>query len=108
MVRHLLSFFGWGAFSSPKEGVKFNPLFWGCQTIRKIAMGFFFLPNGNLSSRATFSKTDQVELRYLVLMYQKKVIKRFNAETTLADLLACKKKDLAACLAHGKKVRSKF
>ena len=41
-------------------------------------------------------------------MYQKKVIKRFNAETTLADLLACKKKDLGPCLDHGKKVRSKF
>eukprot|EP00435_Cladocopium_sp_Y103_P032303 s3000_g8.t1 len=44
-----------------------------------------------------------VELRYLVLMYQKKVIKRINPETTLADLLTCKKKDLGSCLAHGKK-----
>ena len=91
MVRHLLSFFGWGAFSSPKEGVKFNPLFWGCQTIRKIAMGFFFCQMEICHHERLFSKTDQVELRYLVLMYQKKVIKRFNAETTLADLLACKK-----------------
>ena len=65
-------------------------------------------PKWKLPSPAILFKIYQVELHYLVLMYQKKVIKRFNAETTLADLLACKKKDLGPCLDHGKKVRSKF